>query len=258
MGILTLAFLRCWWRRFARRLIKRKQRRWQQSESQQQRQQFLFHNPYLPQKLGWHHSAPANWQIATHASPCSGYRSLVMRESNESLGSHRSQLKLSRHDRLVSAYRESNAKAKVLRPRNYLDLVPNLVTHLTGIIARQKESGVRTPLSLLCGFRFTASVRQQESNRRGDAPSDVPPRSHADEAVLPISRRATYSGGHPSSDNQAATCIRGGEHAHSAQQPEPVVPHGHKPAHSKPQGATCKLQVELRVQFSSSRKLLPQ
>jgi hypothetical protein len=130
MGILTLAFLRCWWRRFARRLIKRKQRRWQQSESQQQRQQFLFHNPYLPQKLGWHHSAPANWQIATHASPCSGYRSLVMRESNESLGSHRSQLKLSRHDRLVSAYRESNAKAKVLRPRNYLNLVTQL-SHLS-------------------------------------------------------------------------------------------------------------------------------
>jgi hypothetical protein len=47
MGILSLAFLRWWWRRFARRLIESKQSRWQQSESKQQRQDFLFHNSYL-------------------------------------------------------------------------------------------------------------------------------------------------------------------------------------------------------------------
>jgi hypothetical protein len=101
-------------------------------------------------------------------------------------------------------------------PGNYL----NLVTYLSGITVRQKESGVRTPLSLLCGFRFTANVPQQEPSHRGDVPSDELPRSRADEVAPPILHRAKYNGGHPRCGNQAATPIQGGARGHNAQQPE--------------------------------------
>jgi hypothetical protein len=134
----------------------------------------------------------------------------------------------------------------------------NLATYLSRITVKQKESGVRTPLSLLCGFRFTASVPQQEPSHRGDVPSDELPRSRAGEVVPPILRRAKHSGGHPSSGSQAATPIQGGARGHNAQQPEQAVRRVHKPVRSKPRVAMCKLQAELRVQFSSSRKLLPQ